>query len=198
MSARSFVAPDFATSSLWYVAHVVPVTLALLDEINTEVWRFIWAGHAELVSRRVCCRPVRSGGLACVIVRDKVAALQLQWIAPLFDESDSRWKCFARYWLDIAAQPFTDYRGLLAGNTSAVSSSIPWFYSNLVKTYRRYNGSADGTGPNCLSEVMAESLFGNPVIVGSDAKPLFSCSLLSRVDVYCYVSLFYVISDQHS
>ena len=75
MSARSFVARAFATSSLWYVAHVVPVTLALLDEINTEVWRFIWAGHAKLVSHMVCCRPVRSGGLAGVIVRDKVAAL---------------------------------------------------------------------------------------------------------------------------
>ena len=180
MSARSFVARAFATSSLWYVAHVVPVTLALLDEINTEVWRFIWAGHAELVSRRVCCRPVRSGGLAGVIVRDKVAALQLQWIARLFDESDSRWKCFARYWLDRAAQHFTDHRGLLAGNTSAVSSSIPWFYSNLVKTYRRYNGSADGTGPNCLSEVMVESLFGKPLIVGFDAKPFFSRSMASE------------------
>ena len=90
MSTRSFVARAFATSSLWYVAHVVPVTLALLDEINTEVWRFISAGHAELVSRRVCCRPVRSGGMAGVVVREKVAALQLQWIARLFDESDSR------------------------------------------------------------------------------------------------------------
>ena len=46
--------------------------------------------------------------------------------------------------------------------------------------YRRYNGSADGTGLNCLSEVMGESLFGNPVIVGSDAKPLFSRSMASE------------------
>ena len=109
-----------------------------------------------------------------------MAALQLQWMAGLFDESDSRWKCFARYWLDKAAQPFTDHRGLLTGNTSAVSSSIPWFYSNLVKTYRRYNGSADGTGPNCLTKVMAESLFGNPLIVGSDVKPFFSRSMASE------------------
>ena len=94
MSARSFVARAFATSSLWYLAYVIAVTLAVLDEINTKVWRFIWAEHAELVSRRVCCRPVCAGGLVGVIVRDKVAALQVQWIARLFDESDSRWKCF--------------------------------------------------------------------------------------------------------
>ena len=126
MFARSFVARAFGTSSPWYVADVVPVTLALLDEINAEVRRFIWACHVELVSRRVCCRPVRSGGLAGVIVRDKVAALQQQWIGRIGQSLEVFQDTPVQEGptQNRAAQPFTDHRGLLAGNTTAVLSSI--------------------------------------------------------------------------
>lgn len=81
LCGRALVARAYATSKLWYVAQVVPAALSLLDKVNSDVWQFIWKGHAELVSRRVCCCPPRAGGIGGFMVRGKVAAFQLQWIA---------------------------------------------------------------------------------------------------------------------
>ena len=75
LAGRSYVARTLAAFKLWYVAQVVPAPPRMIDEINTAMWKFIWKDHAELVSRRVCCRTRRNGGLARIVIRDKVAAI---------------------------------------------------------------------------------------------------------------------------
>ena len=188
IGGRALVARAFATSKLWYVAQVVPAPLSLQDNVNSSVWNFIWKGHAALVSRRVCCRHPRAGGFGGVLIRDKMAAFQLQWIARLIDDRDERWKYLARFWFDVAAHPFCDHRGLLAGNVSPVSRRVPPFYSALIKTYRRYRG-ADRVGPTAISDVLQQPLFGNPSILGLGGRPLYSRAMadagMTRVlDIY--------------
>ena len=188
IGGRALVARAFATSKLWYVAQVVPAPLSLQDNVNSSVWNFIWEGHAALVSRRVCCRHPRAGGFGGVLIRDKVAAFQLQWIARLIDDRDERWKYLARFWFDVAAHPFCDHRGLLAGNVSPVSRRVPPFYSALIKTYRRYR-DADRVGPTAISDVLQQPLFGNPSIVDLGGRPLYSRAMadagMTRVlDIY--------------
>ena len=176
LAGCSYVARMLAASKLWYVAQVVPAPPRMIDEINTTMWKFIWKDHAELVSRRVCCRTRRNGGLARIIIHDKVAAIQLQWISRLTSTGDDSWKYFARFWLARAASPFTDHRGLLSGNRSPVSSAIPPFYLSLVKTYRRFNG-ADRTSSSTLSEATSQSLFGNPNITDPSSRLFYSRSM---------------------
>ncbi len=114
--------------------------------------------------------------LAGIVIHDKVAAIQLQWISRLTSTGDDSWKYFARFWLDRAASPFTEHRGLLSGNRSPVSSAIPPFYLSLLKTYRLFNG-ADRTSPSTLSEATSQSLFGNPNITDPSGRPFFSLSV---------------------
>ena len=100
LAGRSYVARTLAASKLWYVAQVVPAPPRMIDEINTAMWKFIWKDHVELISRRVCCRSRHNGGLAGIVIHDKVAAIQLQWISRLTSTGDDSWKYFARFWLD--------------------------------------------------------------------------------------------------
>ena len=64
---RVFVTQTFAIPSV-HVVHVLPVTVALVDAINTDLWRLIWAVLTELVSRRVHCFPPCVGGLFGIII----------------------------------------------------------------------------------------------------------------------------------
>lgn len=172
LTGRALIARVLATSKLWYVAHVVPPPSRLLDDINMTVWRFVWKDHVQLVTRRVCCRPPRTGGLGGVMIQDKVEALQLQWLSRLIDDQPAKWKYFAFYWLDQMGHPFTDHRGILSGNRMTFLPGIPPFYSSLMTTYRKYGGTADD--PTTRADAFAQPLFGNPRIVDENNKLLFS------------------------
>jgi hypothetical protein len=110
--------------------------------------------------------------LAGIMVLDKVAALQLQCLLWLCDDQVSPWKSFARFWLDLAASPFADWRALLGTNIFPISRGLPWFYKCLISVHCRFSGfSADG--PRCLAEALVQPLFRNPAITFC-GKPYYS------------------------
>ena len=172
MLGRSLIARALATSKLWYVARVIPPPPRLLDRVNSTVWHFIWSDHTELVNRRTCSRPPREGGLGGVLIKEKVEAFHLQWIARLVDGRPAKWKSFAFHWLDIAGTPFTDHRGLLDGNRTVIRETLPAFYSNLIRLYRHYGGK--GAEPATGADVLAQPLFGNPAVVDATGRPFYS------------------------
>ena len=124
---RAVVAQSLAASKLWYVAQLVVPPWNVVDAANSDLWKFIWADHAQLVNRTTCSLPVRDGGLGGIILRTKMEAFQLQWISRLVDDSPCRWKSFAIFWFDLMASPFTDLRGLLDGNRTPIPSRVPPF-----------------------------------------------------------------------
>jgi hypothetical protein len=169
---RAVIANTLAASKLWYVAQLTPPTLKAADAANSTLWKFIWADRAQTINRSTCCLPVADGGLGGIILRTKIDAFQLEWFARLIDDSQSRWKCFATYWFERMARPFTDLRGLLDGNRTPIPFRMPPFYCQILRTFRRYNGSDDE--PRTLCDATSQSLFGNPRIVGDNGRPLFS------------------------
>ena len=70
------------------------------------------------------------------------------------------------------ASPFSDLRGLLDGNRAPIPFRVPPFYSQILRTFRRYNRSDDE--PRSFGDASSQSLSGNLRIVGDNGKPFFS------------------------
>ena len=128
---RATVVKSFAAAKLWHVAHVVPPPSGVVADIVKKSWSFVWHDMRTLVRRPVCMLPTASGGLGALDFDLKIASLQVQWMRRMPLDEPSKWRLFAKFWLDRAASPFGGWEDILKGlNVSA--SGIPSFYAAIV------------------------------------------------------------------
>ena len=82
----------------------------------------------------------------------------------------SKWRLFARFWLDRVVLPFGGWEKILNGLNVPVSG-IPTFYVTIVKQYYRFRCGVTSC-PSYREEADAQLLWGNPGIVDRTGKPL--------------------------
>ena len=169
-AGRSTVVKSFAAAKLWHVAHVVPPPPGVVADIVRKSWSFIWHNMRTLVRRPVCTLPTTAGGLGALDFDLKVASLHIQWMGRLPLDDPSKWRLFARFWLDRVALPFGGWEEILNGLNVPVSG-IPTFYVAIVKQYYRFRCGVSSR-PSYRDEADAQLLWGNPGIVDRTGKPL--------------------------
>ena len=136
-AGRSTVVKSFAAAKLWHVAHVVPPPPNVVADIVRKSWSFIWHNMRTLVRRPVCTLPTTAGGLGALDFDLKVASLHIQWMGRLPLDDPSKWRLFARFWLERVSLPFGGWEEILNGLNVPVSG-IPTFYVAIMKQYYRF------------------------------------------------------------
>jgi hypothetical protein len=92
------VANALALSGLWYTATVLSLNPALLKELNSVLFSFVWSGKKELVACETKYLDKLSGGFKVVNVGLKVRALHLQWLKR-FIFSPNKWCTFLSFFV---------------------------------------------------------------------------------------------------
>ena len=172
---RATIVKSFAAAKLWHVAHVVPPPSGVVADIVKKSWSFVWHDMRTLVRRTVCTLPTASGGLGALDFDLKVASLHIQWMRRLPLDEPSKWRLFAKFWLDRAASPFGGWEDILKG-LHVSASGIPSFYAAIVKQYHRFRCGVSAR-PKYSDEVDAQFLWGNSAIVDRGGRPLRFASL---------------------
>ena len=161
-AGRSTVVKSFA--ALWHVAYVVPPPPGVVADIVRKSWSFIWHNMRTQVRRPMCTLSTTAGGLGAPDFDLKVASLHIQWMGRLPLDDPSKWRLFARFWLDRVASQFGGWEEMPV-------SGIPTFYVTIVKQYCRFRCCVTSS-PSYRDETDAQLLWGNPWIVDSTGKPL--------------------------
>ena len=86
LKGRILIAKVMLCSRLWYHARVLPLSDALVKEITTEIWSFIWKGGKNKVSAATCVQLIKKGRLNMLDIRDMVDVVWVQWVWRLFDD----------------------------------------------------------------------------------------------------------------
>ena len=118
-AGRVTVVKRFAAAKMWHVAQVPPPPGVVADIVR-NCWSFIWHNMRTLVRRPVCTLPTTARGLGALDFDFEVASLHIQWMRILPLDDPSKWRHFAKFWLDRVASPF-GWEEVLAGLNVSVS-----------------------------------------------------------------------------
>ena len=88
---------SLALSQLTFLLTVLPnPPQKLISEVNTLIYRFIWNGKCDKISRKVVVNSYANGGLKMLNLECIQKSLKSTWIKRLLDEPEIHinWKCF--------------------------------------------------------------------------------------------------------
>ena len=134
---RAMIVNVLGASRFWHTAKVLIPPRWVIDRYNKIVWRFIWKGKMENVSRQRCCAPLFSGGLNVVDFRAKCASLRISVFSSLRDNFGSqKWHYIARYFIGNRLLKL-DTRFDLISNLVPVSSEPSFFYRSCISLFQQ-------------------------------------------------------------
>lgn len=106
------------------LAYVFPVPYGVRRRLDTLVFRFVWAGKTELVTRHVMCRPPGAGGRGVPWVSLKALCLHVSFQARLVTGAFAhKAEILARFWLGFTLRAIRPLDVL-----APWSPDLPWHY----------------------------------------------------------------------
>ena len=149
----------------------------ICKQINSIIFKFVWAGKNELVARKICFLPLHQGGLGIVDFKVKVKALQLKFVALICDQSySSPWVYFARYFIGLQLRKYLPVSSFLCCNSLPHSFIPSPFYSSLLSFINDFQDLFSiFFSPNCSTK----SIYGN---------------ICSRKSVYLVCELSWIVA----
>ena len=90
---KPFLIPKFV-----YVCSVLPTPKKLIQELNKELFKFLWKG-TDKVRRVSVINEYEEGGLRKIDLECMVKSLRLAWLRRVFNEINGPWKSFLQHLL---------------------------------------------------------------------------------------------------
>ena len=144
-------------SRLWHVAKILIPPPWVTDKFKSMIFKFIWKGKMENVSRRRCCAPLDSGGLNIISFEEKCASLRLSNFSTLRDDFGSaKWHYLARYFLSSRLSVL-DARFNFTSVSVPSSSEPSLYYRKCLALFTKLH-RAHGSLPDDLSSKYLYSL----------------------------------------
>lgn len=89
----------YLLSKAWYIARIVQPTDAIITNIHQLIYKFLWGGQPELLSRKTIQRQFSKGGIQMPNFDIKIKAMLLQRIATIKRIGNTPWKALYTYFL---------------------------------------------------------------------------------------------------
>ncbi len=136
LRGRAVICNSLACAKMWYLAAVWPAPKEIIKTMTSTLFNFIWFGkkYEPIKRSTLYCLPTK-GGLGITNIQLKLDVLALKHLAAYLNNSNSKWKNFADYWLSF------HFRDFQAFNNSAPHSILhqPPFYKYLLEKYQFYS-----------------------------------------------------------
>ena len=135
LKGRSLIVNTLALSKIWYLGTIVRPLKKDITKIKSLIFKFIWDGSMEQVSRDTLYLPVWRGGLGILEPWRQMQALDLKDFKYIIHkECEYLWVYLARYWIGRhIGTHHLDWRFLSHNNNKPHSQHYPFFYEDFVK-----------------------------------------------------------------
>ena len=133
---RSLLAETLGVSQLVYAASMLTVPPLVIQNVQTELFSFLWKNKKDKIKRTVMYQPLAEGGLNFVNFSVVVKSLRLAWISRLLSSSTGSWKAIPNYY-------FNTYGGLkfllkCNYNATSINNGLPTFYRELLQYLQEF------------------------------------------------------------
>ena len=133
-------------SKVVFLSFLTNVPRLIIEKLEKIQYRFLWDGKRGKIQHRTLINSYENGGLKCVDIKSKIAALQLSWIKRLFDENDHPWKLIPKYLLN---KQYGSENIFFPNSELKIFNEIPLFYSNIITNWCNLSIS-DPLTPECV------------------------------------------------
>jgi hypothetical protein len=154
LKGKITVVKNIAMPVLLYATSNLPIPEGLIDQVNREVYKFIWNNKPDKISRDTLKSDIQHGGLKMIDFEHMFKAQKIMWIKRLLSGKMSSWKAYV---LGKLAPLGTDlFRCSFAPNF--IPLDLPLFYHQVMYAWGECNSI---TSPADVWDVRRESVFFN-------------------------------------
>jgi len=166
LSGRVLITKSLALSKLVYMAFAIDLPPTPLKRLQSLIWKFIWNGKRDRVSRAVTTLPVGKGGLDCFSIPDYLASFRLKILQRTLSINSS-WTSYWKHRLSTCSGTWNlSAVDLICSAAPSTQLNLPPFWLAVVKAAQDLLLHL----PN--SPLLLEPIFLNPQIL-LNGKTLF-------------------------
>ena len=104
---RITIVKTLAISQLVFLFQILPdPPRSFIKELETVIFRFIWAGRPDRIKRNTLIGSYEQGGLKAPDVKSFIKSLKCNWVKRYNDGVSANWKLFFDYYLDMHGKDF--------------------------------------------------------------------------------------------
>ena len=172
---KVLIIKSLGLSQLNYVSFGTAVDKSSLSKIETSIWKFLWNGKKDRISRSVLMNPWQKGGLCMVSAAQCVQACQAKLVSRIQDPSCATfpWVMYIRGLFDISSGLWSlTLSSLLSSSFPSHRLDLPTYWQQAFKAWQAVQlpcSSSSSSMPVC--DILKQPLFHNPLIV-HEGKPL--------------------------
>jgi len=136
LKGRVLIVKTVALSKLDYVATVLEVPSAVVKQVVTLIWKFVWGGKIELVKRGTCMNHVREGGLGMIDFKTRCTALQVNSVLSLLRRGEGKAFAYLRYFVGSRIASLVSGMEHLRTNLLPCAGVLPKYYEDVLSSIR--------------------------------------------------------------
>ena len=161
---KAIVLQQLASSVLWYPATVFPLPDWAVKQLNEALWKFVYNGKKDTISRLQAKLSYEKGGLNIIDIEKKSHSLRLSWLAKLVNpEIKGKWKTLFNHFLNQYKHLGIGANVLKCHLTLPGLCQLPEFYKVTLKSFLSLCDNKR-TLPEPENEIFNEPLFQNSLI----------------------------------
>ncbi len=141
MQGKVHVIKTMALSTVTYAGGLKVIPDNKLNEINKEIWKYLWQGKTECVSREICMYTTGDGGLGMPNLNKLIRTRQIMMIKRILSDGDHKWKILPRKYLKSLDMEYNEEYFLLRAIVpySVVENlRIPKFYQQCIVSWQEF------------------------------------------------------------
>ncbi len=139
MQGKVYVVKSMAISQVIYAGGLKVIPEKKLNEINKEIWKYLWNGKNESVKREICMYKLTEGGLGMPNLRNVIKTRHVMIVKRILSEGNEIWKTLPRkYFKSLDDMYNEEYFLLRASVPHNVIDNIqmPEFYKQCIKSWQ--------------------------------------------------------------
>ena len=130
------VVRTFGLSKLWYLLNFISLEENDIKEFETLIFKYIWNGKAELISRRVLYSTYERGGLNMVCIRAKICMILMRNLLYIKLNMNRPQYQFSLYWMKFY---FRDYLKNFNAIPVGLEKDRPKYYGMMIEHFKKYS-----------------------------------------------------------
>ena len=141
IKGRAVLIKTFALATIMYLANVFELSQKLTTRIQKDIFKFIWKGRTELISRVTMYMHEKEGGLGIPNVTEAIKGVKVKWIRKITEKEDkTSWLMWPRYYMGTPLSTVKQEWKFLRDNNSprADPTNIPTWYKKILEVVKSH------------------------------------------------------------
>ena len=160
MQGRILIVKTLALSQIVYLVSSICIPKWAINEINKELYSFVWKYTRDKICRKVLINDLNKGGMKMLDLKSFCTAAKAVWCQRLYKSKNETWTILPKTYMDQSVLNL-----LMCMNVEKETHlplKLPQFYKEAILSWHSCGGGSKA--PQSVAEIRKQLLWGNKFI----------------------------------